>query len=272
MVFRCISFLKARNTFLLKNLAKHGLFFVMLLLYPSSLPAGRFLNTENAGVADRKSFSTELSLDFLKSGANNPQYMFLFVPVYGIGEQTEISAEIPYSWKNVSKGVVHGAFGDLVIVSKNMILPERYFVPAVLLKTRVKFSNGNAGKEFGSGNEHIGFTGVFTKTFGNISIHSNIGYTFITHARHVNENDYILFGIAGELSLRDTFIIEGEIYGESDSHFDVGTFKHHILNPLLGFSYRITKSAIFDAAVRAGITKRRTVTDFGITTGISLVF
>ena len=46
---------------------------------------------------------------------------------------------------------------EINLVIKDLIIPEEEIMPAFLLKTQIKLSNGNVKKEFGSGDRRIGF-------------------------------------------------------------------------------------------------------------------
>ena len=122
---------------------------------------------------------------------------------------------------------------DINLVIKTLIIPEREYMPTFLLKTQVKLSNGDERKGLGSGDEDIGFAGVLTKQLGAFIVHANLGYTFVGKKERPNSfKNYILYGFAFEYSINEKLKIVGEIYGESDSHSDIGSFQHHILNPL----------------------------------------
>ena len=82
--------------------------------------------------------------------------------------------------------------------------------------------------------------------------------------------DYVIYGMAGEYPLTEKLKLMIELYGESDSHFDVDAFKHHDLQALLGSTYQLTERVVFDAAIKIGMTDDSP--DYGLTAGVSIGF
>lgn len=248
-----------------------GISILMSGFMPKPACAGRPLATEDAGVAGERRFQIEASLNYIKNNNGDENQSFILVPIYGLTERLEFSAEIPYTLINLKEGDRAKGIQDVNLVLKNLIVPESKNNPAFLLKTQVKLSNGDYQMGLGSGDNDVGFVAVFTKQSGKYIIHANLGYTFAGKKVDVNLRDYIMYGIACEYSLNNKINIVGEVYGESDSHFDTGGFKYRTLNPLLGFTYKLNEKAILDTAFRIGISDGQK-SEYGLAAGLSLNF
>jgi len=236
--------------------------------WPNPSYAARPLATEDAGVAGKGAFQIEVSEDYAKQDNNDKAYTFLFVPIYGLTERIELSAEFPYVLIRPKEGDKEEGLSDINLVLKTLIIPEGKIKPAFLLKTQVKLSNGDEKRGLGSGDKDVGFVGVTTKILRPFTIHANFGYTFVGRKTDGSLKDYILYGIACEYSLNKKIKIAGELYGESDSHFDIGTFKHHNFGPLIGLTYQLTGKIILDTAFYSAIADGKG-SEYGLTLGIS---
>lgn len=233
--------------------------------------ASRPLITEDDGVAGNGIFQMEIGTDYTVQNNNDKNYSIVFVPIYGIVENTEISLELPYKFIRTNDGNNTEGISDINLVSKTLLIPKGNINPVFLLKTQVKLSNGSREKGLGSGDEDIGFIGVFGKAFGTFTIHSNFGYVFVGKKIDNTINNYILYSISCEYLLNEKFKLVGEIYQDSDFHYDIGSFEHHTLNPLIGMNYQLNGKINIDIAYRIGIVHGKKSVD-GIITGMSFYF
>ena len=247
-----------------------GLSLMIQIFWSVPSHADRPLNTEDAEVTDKGFFQIEVGIDCEKQ-FNKKNYSIIYVPIYGLTERMEFSIEIPYSLITPNTGFSRKGLSDINLVIKDLIIPEEEIMPAFLLKTQIKLSNGNVKKELGSGDKHIGFVGVATKTFESFTLHTNLGYTFVGSKADNSLKDYILYSIACEYYLRKKMKIMGELYGESDPHSNPSSFKRHILNPLMGLSFQLNEKVILDYAFKVGITRGKK-SEYGIVFGLSVSF
>ncbi|MEW6087970.1 MAG: transporter [bacterium] len=246
-----------------------GLGLFILLLAPCT-EAARPLATEDAGVAGDKNVQAEISLDYASTDTYR-NYTFLFVPVYGIGEKFEISAEFPYLIVKPGGEESLEGLSDINIVLKTLLVPETAKKPALLLKTVVKLNNGGEEEGFGSGDIDAVFTGVFSKDLKPFVVHANLGYTFTGKKRDGSLKNYMLYSIAMEYSLNKVIKFMSEIYGESNSHFDIGAFRHHVINPLIGLTYQFNEKTVLDISFKSGLAGWKNE-EFGFSMGLSLTY
>jgi len=242
---------------------------LIITISPVLSYAGRPFSTEDAGVAVNGVFQTELSFDYARADADG-HYSFLLVPITGISHDIEFSVEVPAMFM-ADDAEMAGGISDINLVMKTMIFQEKDMSPALLLKTWIKFANGDISRGMGSGDEDIGFSGVATKALLDFVLHANLGYVFTGKRVDNTADDVILYGIACEYSLSQRIKIALELYGESNPHFDPSVFKHHILNPLTGIVLYINEMVYLDSAFRIGIN-RGEMTEYGFTLGATLNF
>lgn len=130
--------------------------------------------TEDAGVAGKGVIQLETSWDYLDWDNDDAEHALLFVPIYGITERLELSAEIPYLFHEQEDGI-----GDINVVGKFLMLNETEKFPAFTLKGILKTSSGDADRGLGSGDLDYSIVLVTSKGFGSLTLHGMLGYTFV---------------------------------------------------------------------------------------------
>ena len=80
--------------------------------------------TEDAGVAGQGVTQVEVSLDRLEWKNGDDDFMFMVVPIYGVTEKLEVSAELPYLWHEPDTGDSESGVGDMNLVG-NIFFPAR---------------------------------------------------------------------------------------------------------------------------------------------------
>lgn len=189
---------------------------VILLMKTNGALAGRPFMTEDAGVAGKGVMQLELGSEYVKQSNGDNEYFLQFVPIYGLIDWLELSLELPYKFAEVRGNDDINGLEDVLLGLKTLILKEES-APALLLKTVVKFDNGDESNGLGSGDMDVGFVAAATKGMGNLTLHANIGYTFVGNDFDPNLKNYILYGVAGEYSFTEKINLMAEIYGESNS-------------------------------------------------------
>lgn len=232
-----------------------------------NLYAYRPFSTEDAGVAGKGVFQTELSYDFLEWKGEDKENVFLVVaPIYGISERVEFSAEIPYLLHNPESGENEQGLGDINLVLKTL-LKEETKTPALVVKVLGKMSNGSKDKGLGSGDKDLGICVAVSKTFGKLTAHSHFGYVFVGDAGDPNIRNIYLYGLALDWQMNEKFNLVGEIAG--CRHPD----RISTSNPLslfTGFVYKFSEKFIFDFALKFGLTDASP--EFNPALGVSVTY
>jgi len=252
---------------MLKRLFLAG--FVLILffvIFPENISAYRPLGTEDAGVAGKGVTQMEISWDYLKWNGDK-EHVFLLVPIYGINERLELSAEMPYLIHKFEEEPSEEGVGDINLVMKYLLINEGEKNPAFTLKGVVKLDNGDFEKGLGSGDKDYSIFVVSSKTIKDLTVHGQLGYTWIGKEKNENLRNIYLYGLALDYGLTEAFHIVGEINGYR--HPD-RTEKDHPRNALIGVIYKLSEKFILDFAVRRGLTE--TTPDWSTTVGVSITF
>lgn len=232
---------------------------------PEAALAYRPLVAEDAGVAGRGVPQLEVSWDPLRWGNGDREDLWLFVPIYGITDRTEVSLEIPYMFHHPEGGEQQRGLGDVNVVGKYLFLKEGRRRPAFAAKGVVKTSSGDDKKGHGSGDVDYSAVGVFSKGAGDLVWHAMLGYTMVGDNGNPNLRGTYLYGAALDYGLTDAFHIAAEIAG--NRHPD----RKSPADPLagaLGLIYKISETVILDSAVRHGYNSA--VPEWSATLGMSL--
>jgi len=128
--------------------------------------------------------------------------------------------ELPFDILRPEGGGNDEDLSDITLAAKTLIFPEEEMFPSLLLKTAVKLSNGDENEGFGSGDKDIKLILAATKSLDPITLHANIGYTFVEDDVDASLNDTILHGLALQYSLYPKLDFVFEIFGEGDSDFE----------------------------------------------------
>ncbi len=239
---------------------------VAFIAFPVNSFAYRPLTTEDAGVAGRGATQLEVSWDYLKWNGDRENVLF-FVPIYGITERIELSAEIPYLFHYHDGEERMEGIGDINLVGKFLLLEENEMRPALALKGAMKTKSGNKERGLGSGDIDYSVVGVVSKCFGTLALHGMFGYTFVGANGDDNVRDIYLYGLAADYSVTEKFHIVTEIAG--NQHPD-RTASDDPRSGLLGFTHQIADKVILDGGVRYGFND--TVPKWNTTIGVSITF
>jgi hypothetical protein len=243
---------------------------VVLLASPPFSFAYRPFTTEDAGVAGKGVFQTELSWDYLKYDNRDKDSLFLFVPIFGVSENLELSAEIPYVFKypqDADNADNQNGIGDINLVGKYLLLKETENRPAIALKGAVKTSTGSAEKGIGSGDKDYSLFAVASKTLGKFTLHGMFGYTLVGDNGDENIRNIYTYGGALDYELTEKLHLCGEVTGNSNP--DKTAVNDPVIG-LLGMYYKISEKFVVDGGVRYGFT--RSAPEWSTTGGITVTF
>lgn len=241
-------------------------FLAALICCPVKGFAYRPFATEDAGVAGRGVAQLELSRDYLNWNGGKED-MLLFVPVYGVTPELELSAEIPYNFHDFEGEPDRSGIGDVNLVGKYLLLEEKGARPALVLKSAVKTKSGNEETGLGSGDMDYQLAGAASKTLGAVTLHGMFGYTFVGDNGDDSVRDISLYALAADYGVTEKFHLVAEIAG--NKHPD-RTARLDPLSGLLGFTRQLADKLVLDAGVRYGFNKA--VPKWSTTLGVSVTF
>ena len=227
----------------------------------------RPFGTEDAGVAGRGVAQMEVSVDRLKWGDGKIENIFMFVPIYGVTENLEVSVEIPYLYHfPVISSPLEG-LGDINLVGKYLLFPESGDIPAIAVKAVEKLDTGSFGLGLGSGDKDFSLFAVSTKAFGKNMVSVQLGYSWLGKNKIAGLRDIFIYGLAVDHAVSDTINIVSEING--NRHPDI-TQPDDPKTWLLGIIYKVSDKVVFDLAYKGGLSQASP--DWNITSGASLAF
>ncbi len=229
--------------------------------------AYRPLVTEDAGVAGKGVAQIEVSWDYFSWRGRDRENVLLFVPIYGITERIELSAEIPYLFHSPAEGDGINGVGDINLVAKFLILEEKDVRPAFALKGVVKTKSGDEKRGLGSGDIDYSIVAAASKSLGDLTLHSMLGYTFVGDNGDDNVRNTYLYGLAADYGLTGKFHIVGEIAGNRHPDRRV---RNEMVSGLLGVTYKVSDKITLDGALRRGFSN--SVPRWSTTLGMSITF
>jgi len=239
----------------------------MLLTVPVPVHAYRPFTTEDAGVAGKGVFQAELNWDYLKGQDSGKDSVFLFVPIVGVTENLELSAEIPYQFRYPYDAENENGIGDVNLVAKYQIVKETEKIPAVALKGLFKTNSGNSDRGLGSGDRDYGLFAAVSKTIGKYTIHGMFGYTLVGDNGDENIRNIYSYGVALDYELTEKLHLCGEVTGNRNPD---RTGPNDPVTGLLGATFKIGEKLVLDGGVRHGFT--RSAPDWSTTVGMTFTF
>lgn len=143
------------------------------LLSVHRTPAPPPLVTGDVPTAAKGMFELYSGFRYQDTGTITRQIPFTEL-VYGITKRQEVIVEVPF----LSRAGEHG-FGDAVIGTKYVLLPEQERLPGIAASFELKLPTGDEDKGLGSGEFDYDLRLRTQKTWGWFTGIFNVGYTFI---------------------------------------------------------------------------------------------
>lgn len=240
---------------------------VGFILNPMSSFAYRPFATEDAGIAGKGVAQVEMSWDYIKWDNGDRENVPLFVPIYGITQNVELSLEVPYLFHTPEGGKNHNGLGDINLVGKVLMVEERDAYPAFTVKGVVKTDSGDEGKGLGSGDRDYSLVAVASKDLGDLAWHTMLGYIVVGDNGDENIRNIHLYGLAVDYGFTESSYIIAEVSGYR--HPDRRS-KEDPISGLFGTTYKVSDNVILDGAIRFGFNN--STPDWCVSTGTSLTF
>jgi hypothetical protein len=185
------------------------------------------LVTGDVPTADKNHVEVYVGMGYQEADRIERQLPFTEI-VYGLTDRQEITFECSY----LSADGRHG-FGDAVLGTKVLILPEADQRPGVAGSFELKLANGDASKGLGTGVLEYDFRLRAQKTFGWFIALVNAGYTI------TDQRDEVSLAFAQEYRVSAKLALLSELYWRSGAGSgeparfagDVG-FKFHLVRHL----------------------------------------
>ena len=240
---------------------------MFLLVATSNAFAYRPFATEDAGVAGEGVAQVEVSLDRLEWKNGDDDFAFMVVPIYGVTEKLEVSAELPYLWHEPDTGDSESGPGDINLVAKYLLSGEDGTRPALAAKVVIKTASGDYKKGLGTGDEDLSLVLAATKTVEKWRLHGQLGYTFVGDDKDGNLRDIVLYGVAADYEARKDLYLAIEVAGNKHSDRTENTDP---LNLLIGVIFNASDKVAVDISFKEGLNNESP--DWGFGVGASITF
>jgi len=221
-----------------------------ILIFTGEASAYRPLQTEDAYVAGKGVVQTELSYDHLKWKNGDEDNVFLAVPIVGLTETLELSAQIPYIDHKPKDGKSAHGLGDISLVAKQVVIKEGESVPQITADGIVKLDNGDPDEGLGTGGVDYTLSLVASKVLGPFTLSAQGGYTWVGNKADGTLRNIALWGLAADYAVKDGFHAVAEIYGNRNP----GRRLPDLDNVLAGVYYNLTDKLAIDASLRTGLS------------------
>lgn len=253
------------------------IFLFLLSFWPSSLYASRpFLATEKATPIERGISRLEMGYEYARvSGAEYRQIVLLEL-THGLLNNMDFEVEVPTIFVNQSDNSQAG-LGDLRLKSKIRFLKGREANPLSLSgQLSIKFPTCDRDKGVierlnpaCTGEVDVGLLGIASKSFAPVTVHLNLGYTFVGNPPTGPLDDIFLYDLAFEYDTPlSGLALNAELTGEINQNIRYSG--QDPLAFLYGAAYEVVPNLNIDGAFSAGLTEGSP--DYTLTVGLSYYF
>lgn len=246
------------------------IFLVILLSIPDHAKAvlRPFLTTETAVPLERGETKLETGLRYERFSSSNKIYTLDAELTTGIINNLEFLVDVPFIFKRTEEDNVEG-LGDLSLKAKLRFLKGREATPVSIAgQLIIKFPSGDRGSRLGTGEADVGLQLIATEEFPLITMHMNLGYTFVGNPPMQEFRDILNYSIAFEHEMiPDKLKLVGELTGHRQED---PTNSGDPLSLLAGIVHRLDKRVIIDGGVAIGLTSISP--DYTINVGVTYNF
>ncbi|MCI0426702.1 MAG: DUF3187 family protein [Nitrospiraceae bacterium] len=218
-----------------------------------TLRSGVFLRY---GATERWELSVEVPVLYRYRGFMDGPIQAVERATTGLSPARNALGQSPYVF-NISRGgrtVASGregavGLGDSTVISKYQLLPETVLVPALSVRTALKFPTGDEGEFFGSGSPDVGFGLAAEKGFGGRwMVYGNLNGVVPTgRIAGMSLQPTISGLVAVEYRWSENLSITTQFDYYSTPFHGVGTqtLDKGVTESVLGFSYRLTQHLLW---------------------------
>lgn len=254
---------------------------IIVFLLSSSVFAGHPLITDDTGTQGKGNFEIDVKGETSKDketenniSIKSESLKISTSFVYGIVETVDLSIELPYQWYKIR-------VNDTEIAKENGItdlsidLKWRFYENkdgwSFALKPGITLPTGKIDKGLGTGKPTYGITFITTKSLEPITIHFNLGYSYMDYKNQEDKDilrkSIVKSSLAAEIPIINNLKAVAEIGVYTNP--EKGTNNHPAF-ATGGFIYDLSKNFSADAGVRFALNKPET--DFTALFGIAIKF
>lgn len=187
------------------------LIFLSIFFLLPNVFAARPLSTDDAAVVAKGTFEVEYGIEYINQ--LDKEINLSLVIKRGLLENLDLGVEVPYQFIDFKEGAKTDGFSDIKISSKLNIIKDKSTLPDTALSFSYKADSANNDRSLGTGKPEITINSIFSKSVSNITVHTNLGYSFKEDFDDSDNEDTLNYALAIEYGVKDKLNIVGEIAG-----------------------------------------------------------
>lgn len=233
-----------------------------------------FLATERGPTLDPGTSRVQSGLEAARFSSQTTRYTLDTELTSGLLPQLDLRVEAPYLF-TTGPGGTRGEVGNVTFRPKLLLLKGREANPLFLAAQLVlKFPSCDETSAAASvtptctGEADLGVLAIATKEFQPVTVHLNLGYTFVGSPPGQELDDVISYSLAFEYNtvLPATAVV-AEVSGETNRDPSVS---ENPLDLLIGVVYQVNRRVALDTSLAVGLSSPSP--DYSAAFGVSYVF
>ncbi len=233
-----------------------------------------FLATERGTTLEHGTSRVQFGLDAARFSSETTRYTFKTELTSGLLANFDFRVEAPYLF-TTGNGGTRGEVGDVTFRPRVLFLKGREANPlSVAGELVLKFPSCDEGSPAAgvtpacSGEADVGFIAIATKEFQPVTVHLNVGYTFVGNPPGRALDDVVSYSLAFEYdTVLPAISIMTEVSGETSREPSVSDDP---LNLLVGATYQVNRRVILDSSLAVGLSSPSP--DYAAALGVSYTF
>ena len=232
---------------------------IVLLVAIGAQAARPFIATERGPTLDHGVSRFDVGVESARLPSQTTRYTLMTELTYGLLNNLNFKIQTPYFFVS-GPGGTQGEVGDVILRPKILFMKGREANPLSLAgEVVVKFpscdESGAARPPVNpacTGEADLGFMGIATKEFLPLTVHFNLGYTFVGNAPGRAYDNVLSYALAFEYdTILPAIAVVAELAGETNRDpTDAGD----PLTVLLGVVYRVNRRVSLDSSLVTGLT------------------
>ena len=215
-----------------------------------------FVATERGPTLDHGVSRFEVGVESARVSSQATRYTLMTELTYGLLNNLNFKVQAPYVFVS-GPGSTQGV-GDVTLRPKILFVKGREANPLSLAgEVVVKFPSCDESGAVSpvpacTGEADLGFMGIATKEFLPLTVHFNLGYTFVGNAPGQAYDNVISYALAFEYeTILPAITVVSELAGETNRD---PTVSEDPLTVLLGVVYRVNRRVSLDSSLVMGLT------------------
>ncbi len=217
-----------------------------------------FVATERGPTLDHGVSRFEVGVESARFSSQTTRYTLMTELTYGLLNNLNFKVQAPYVFVS-GPGGTQGEVGDVTLRPKILFVKGREANPLSLAGEMVmKFpgcDESGAARSVSpacTGEADLGFMGIATKEFLPLTVHFNLGYTFVGNAPGQAYDNVLSYALAFEYdTILPAIAVVAELAGETNRD---PTVAEDPLTVLLGVVYRVNRRVSLDSSLVTGLT------------------